>query len=195
MRSDLRLANFGQDEELWRGAGDKPLFQKAEICWRKPVVIERDGSLKIENESDVYGHGYLYAIVRNHPNQRTRDRIAYIGITNDLEKRFRNHPKVDDIRSLQGETSISVGVISTPGRRPNGSAMKALREELEHILIWVLWEDLWNDRKTLVVPGQGRNGGQAWDVNNSGYSFSGRMPRRIVFPWAAIVPRRNNTAR
>lgn len=73
--------------------------------------------------------------------------------------------------------------------------MVQLREELEHILIWVLWDDLWNDRKTFVVPGQGGNGGRAWDINNTGFVFSGRMPKRIVFPWAAIVPRRNNTAR
>ena len=73
--------------------------------------------------------------------------------------------------------------------------MVQLREELEHILIWVLWDDLWNDRKTFVVPGQGGNGGRAWDISNTGFVFSGRMLKRIVFPWAAIEPRRNNTAR
>lgn len=195
MRRGLRLADFGQDEELWQGSNGKPLFQKVEICWRNPVLIERDGSIAPENESEVYKHGYLYAIVRNHGNQTTKDRVAYVGITNNLERRFRNHATVEELRSLQGETSISVGVISTPNRRPSGSALKLLREELEHILIWVLWEDLWNDRKVLVVPGQGRNGGKAWDIENTGFTFSGRMPRRIVFPWAAISPRRNNTAR
>lgn len=195
MKSKFRLADFGEDEHLWLANNGKPLFQKVEICWRKPVVVERDGSLRVKNESDVYKHGYLYAIVRNHHNQKTRDRIAYIGITNDLQARFVNHPKVNDIRSQQGETSISVGVISTPNRRPNATALTTLREELEHILIWVLWEDLWNDRKVLAVPGQGRNGGKAWDIENTGHTFSGRMPRRIVFPWAAVIPRRNNTAR
>lgn len=195
MRSDLRLADFGQDETLWLGSSGKPLFQKVEICWRDPEIIENDGSINLKNEDDIYHHGYLYAIVRNHGNQSTRNRIAYIGITNDLEKRFKNHPKAKEICGLAGETSISVGVISTPGRRPNGTSMKLLREELEHILIWVLWQDLWNDSKTLVVPGQGRNRGRAWDIENSGFSFSGRMPKRIVFPWAAIVPRRNSTAR
>ena len=195
MRGDFKLADFGHDEELWKGSNGKPLFQKIEIDWRKPVRIGKDGTLPIANEEEIHKNGYLYAIVRNHGNQQTRDRIAYIGITNDLEKRFRNHPKVDEIRNQAGETSISIGVISTPGRRPNGTALRLLREELEHILIWVLYEDLWNDRKTMVVPGQGRNGGKAWDIVNAGFKFSGRMPKRIVFPWAAVIPRRNNTAK
>lgn len=195
MRGDFRLADYGHDEELWLGSNGKPLFQKVEICWRPPVLIDKDGSLKVENDDEVYKNGYLYAIIRNHANQTTRDKIAYIGITNDLNRRFKNHPTVDRIRNRQGETSISVGVISTPGSRPDGSAKVLLREELEHILIWVLWEDLWNERKTFVVPGHGRNGGKAWDITNTGFKFSGRMPARIVFPWAAIIPRRNNTAR
>ena len=195
MRKGLKLADFGEDETLWTNGSGKPLFRPVEICWRDPVRIDREGNIGLENESDVYAHGYLYALVRNHGNQAEKDKIVYIGITNDLEKRFRNHWKANDIRSKAGETSISVGVITTPGSRPNGTELKKLREELEHILIWVLWKDLWNDRKVFVVPGQGRNGGRAWDIKNTGFPFSGRMPSRIVFPWAAIVPRRNNTAR
>jgi len=195
MKGDFKLADFGQDDDLWNGANNRPLFQKVEICWRPPVAIENDGSLSIDNEEDIYQNGYLYSIVRNHHSQATKDKIAYIGITNDLKKRFRNHPKVDEIRGLQGQASISVGVITTPGRRPNGTDRVLIREELEHILIWVLWEDLWNDRKCLVVPGHGKNGGRAYDITNTGFTFSGRMPRRIVYPWAAIIPRRNNTAR
>ena len=93
MRKRLRLADFGEDETLWRSGNGKPLFRPVEICWRDPVRIERDGSIALENEADVYKHGYLYALVRNHGNQATRNRIAYIGITNDLQKRFKNHPK------------------------------------------------------------------------------------------------------
>lgn len=195
MRGDFKLADFGQDETLWTGSNGKPLFKKVEIDWSRPVTIAKDGSLPVANEEEFHKHGYLYAIVRNHGNQQTKDRIAYIGITNDLEKRFRNHPKADEIRNQAGRTGISIGRITTPGTRPNGTARKLLREELEHILIWVLYEDLWNDRKTLVVPGQGSNGGGAWDIENTGFTFSGRMPRRIVFPWAAVIPRRNNTSR
>jgi hypothetical protein len=189
------LADFGQDENLFTGPNGKPLFKKVEIFWRDPVEIDREGNICLENEDEIYQHGYLYAIVRNHGNQKKKDRIAYIGITKDLEKRFANHPKVSDIKSQYGETSISIGVISTPGSRPSGTSLVRLREELEHILIWVLYEDLWNDKKTLQVPGQGRNGGRAWDIENTGFKFSGRMPKRIVFPWAAIVPRKNNTSK
>ena len=195
MKTTFRLADFGEDENLWETSAGKPLFQEVEISWRKPAVIQRDGNIGLKREGEVYKSGYLYAILRNHGNQKTRNRIAYVGITNDLNKRFKNHPKVDDIRGLAGETSISVGEISTPGRRLSDHGKKLLREELEHILIWILYPDLWNDQKTLAVPGQGRNGGRAWDIHNSGFGFSGRMPRRIVFPWAAIIPRRNTTGK
>lgn len=195
MGQKFELADFGQDDELWDGSNGKPLFQRIEITWREPVQISSDGSVRTENEEQWYRRGYLYAIVRNHGNQTTRDRIAYIGITNDLTRRFYNHPKVDEIKNLAGKTSISIGVINIPNRRPNGTETKLIREELEHILIWVLHEDLWNETKTLVVPGQGRNGGRAFDIRNQGFKFSGRMPKRIIFPWAAVVPRRNNTSR
>lgn len=195
MHRRLRLADFGEDESLFEDAAGRPLYQPITVTWSQPVRIGRDGSLPLENESDIYKNGYLYAIIRNHGNQTTRDRIAYIGITNDLKKRFRNHPKVDEIRGQYGETSISIGTIETPGKRPNGTTRKLIREEIEHLLIWVLHEDLWNDRKVLCIPGQGRNGGRALDIENRGFKFSGRMPERIVFPWIAIVPRRNGTAR
>lgn len=195
MHRNLRIADFGEDEDLFEDSNGRPLFQPIEIDWSRPSRIERDGTIPFKDESEIYRNGYLYAIVRNHGNQTTRDRIVYIGITNDLKKRFRNHPKVDEIRSQYGETSISIGTITTPGRKPNGETRVLIREEVEHILIWVLHEDLWNDRKTMCVPGQGTNGGRALDIHNKGFTFSGRMPRRIVFPWAAIVPRRNNTSR
>jgi hypothetical protein len=195
MHRNLRIADLGEDEDLFYAANGRPLFQPVVVDWSRPVRIARDGSLPLKNEEELFRNGYLYAIVRNHGNQTTRDRIAYIGITNDLEKRFKNHPKVDEIRSQYGETSISIGTIETPNRRPNGETRKLIREEIEHILIWVLHEDLWNDRKVMCVPGQGRNGGRALDIENTGFTFSGRMPRRIVFPWPAVVPRRNNTSR
>ncbi len=195
MHRNLRIADFGQDEDLFEDANGRPLFQPITIDWSRPVRIARDGSLPVKNESDIYRNGYLYAIVRNHGNQTTKDRIAYIGITNDLQKRFRNHPKVNDIRSQYGETSISIGTIATPGRKPNGETRKLIREEIEHILIWVLHGDLWNDRKVMCVPRQGTNGGRALDIENTGFKFSGRMPSRIIFPWVAVVPRRNNTAK
>lgn len=191
VKTTLRAADFGQTEELWENSRGKPLFQPIEITWSKPALIDRGGAIQVKDEEALLRNGYLYAIIRNHGKQLTRDKIVYIGITNDLGKRFRNHWKVDEIRGARGPTSISVGKIETPGRRLNSEQAKQLREELEHILIWVLWDDLWNDQKTMSVPGQGRNGSQAWDIANKGYKFCGRMPSRIVFPWAAIVPRRN----
>ena len=57
MRKGLKLADFGEDETLWENNNGKPLFRPVEICWRDPVRIERDGSIALENETDVYKHG------------------------------------------------------------------------------------------------------------------------------------------
>jgi hypothetical protein len=192
-RRPFKAADFGQDEELWFGSSGRPMFQPVEINWSRPKILARHEKIVVDDEDEIYKHGYLYAVVRNHWSQKDKDRIVYVGITNNLQLRFHNHPTIDMIKSKAGETSISLGRITTPGRRLNPEQSKLLREELEHILIWVLWDHLWNDKKLLCVPGQGQNGGQAWDVKNVGFKFSGRMPGRIVFPWAAVVPRRNNS--
>jgi hypothetical protein len=37
----------------------------------------------------------------------------------------------------------------------------------------------------------GANGGDAWHVINTGYQFSGQMPKEIVYPWMLVKPGRN----
>lgn len=60
----------------------------------------------------------------------------------------------------------------------------------------VRWrQDLWNDKKQSTLPGMGTHSGRAWDITNEGYKFSGRMPRRILYPWIAVEPRRNRTVK
>jgi hypothetical protein len=172
----------------------KGLYKRVKIDWQTPIPIARED--KIELPGEYLDPGYLYLLVRNHGNSKERDRIVYVGITNSLKQRFANHPKVDEIRATPGSTSISIGKIDfgKHSRIPkSGDVHRLAIEELEHILIWTLWKDLWNDKKWFTLPGMGSNGGEAWHITNDGEKFSGRMPKRIVYPWILIEPRRNRT--
>jgi hypothetical protein len=123
-----------------------------------------------------------------------KDSVVYVGITNNLKQRFKNHPKVNQIRSARGQTGLSIGEIDFGSyRTAKTSGNRRAIEELEHLLIWTLWGDLWNEKKQFTLPGMGKYGGRAWDVSNEGYKFSGRMPRRIVYPWIMVDPRRDRT--
>ncbi|WP_162806209.1 hypothetical protein [Sphingosinicella terrae] len=135
--------------------------------------------------------GYLYAISWDHHLATKRETIAYIGITDRLDRRFDNHPTAAELRGRKRKTFLSIGHVDF-GRLKNTSRVtRRITEELEHILIWALWKDLVNDRKMMCIPGFGTNGGGAWHITNTGHSFSGRMPREIIFPWMLIKPRRD----
>lgn len=173
-----------------------PLYKPVVIDWQRPIPI--GGEDKILIPDAFLDPGYLYVLVRNHGNAKQRDLIVYVGITKSLKQRFVNHPKVDEIRKARGSTSISIGRVDFGkfSRIPKSGELHRLAiEELEHIFIWTLWSDLWNDKKWFTLPGMGSNGGQAWHITNTGHKFSGRMPKRIVYPWILAEPRRNRTVR
>jgi hypothetical protein len=124
-----------------------------------------------------------------------RETIAYIGITDRLERRFRNHPTAEQLISRKRRTFLSIGHIDF-GRFTKPSARtKQMTEELEHILLWALWPDLENINKLGCLPGWGENGTQPWHIKNTGHRFSGRMPREIVFPWLLIRPGRDRSVK
>jgi hypothetical protein len=169
----------------------KPQYQAASITWSKPKPWLRDEDAPISGAERK--PGYLYAISWDHHRAARRETIAYIGITKNLERRFLNHPAAEDLLARKRKTFLSIGHVDF-GRFTNPSERtKRITEELEHILIWALWEDLINDRKTICIPGFGRGGGRAWHVTNGGHRFSGRMPREIIFPWMLIKPGRDRS--
>ncbi|MDB5706414.1 MAG: uncharacterized protein JWN66_3530 [Sphingomonas bacterium] len=175
---------------------DKQLYKPVKIDWQVPIELDKAEGISFPDE--YLEPGYLYALVRNHGNALVRDRIVYIGITNNLHRRFQNHPKVDEIRKARGSTGLSIGKIDFGSYRTakgKGEGNKLAIEELEHILIWTLWKDLWNEKKWFTLPGMGTHRGRAWDITNVGHKFSGRMPERIVYPWIVIKPRRNRTVK
>lgn len=188
----FKLVDQGSDPASICNSQNRQLYKSVSIHWTTPEPLEKHGDIILPDE--FLEPGYLYALVRNHGNSRTKDSIVYIGITNNLKQRFKNHPKVDQIRGARGQTGLSIGEIDFGSyRTAKTSGNRRAIEELEHLLIWTLWGDLWNEKKQFTLPGMGQHGGRAWDVSNEGYKFSGRMPRRIVYPWIMIDPRRDRT--
>lgn len=191
----LRALDLGFDTaDVMNNAG-RPLFKPISVSWSTPTRLTKDGDIVLD-DCDYLEAGYLYAIVRNHGNAAKADTIRYIGITNNLETRFRNHPKMTELRSKGGETSLSIGTIDFGGyRTARGTGNRRAIEELEHIFIWTLWHDLLNDKKQLTAPGMGKHRGRAWDITMKGYQFSGQMPKRIIYPWIVTEPRRDKSSK
>lgn len=188
----FRLMDLGGDPSEICNAQNKRLFKGVTVHWSPPKPLPKDDDVDLGAE--FLEPGYLYALVRNHGKAHYRDKIVYIGITNNLTKRFKNHPKVDEIRKLKGNCAMSIGTIDF-GKylTAKNSGNRRAIEELEHIFIWTLYDDLWNEKKQHTLPGMGRHGGRAWDIINEGCKFSGRMPRRIVYPWIMIDARNDRT--
>lgn len=190
----MKPMDYGCEADELLNSKNDPFFKPVIIDWSRPRTIEKSGEIVIEDEYTE--PGYLYALVRNHGKSNLRDVIQYIGITNNLVSRFRNHPKVDEIRAIRGNVALSIGTIDFGKyRTASGKGNRRAIEELEHLLIWTLWEDLWNDKKMYTLPGMGKYTGRSWDITHVGYKFSGRMPQRILYPWIVTVPRRNRTTK
>jgi hypothetical protein len=164
------------------------LFHSLELNWSNPTIWQKGQSKPIFDDELPF----VYALIHDHPNAHVKDRIVYIGLTKSPKTRFGNHETAREISRRQGQVRFSYAQIKLTGRNGDIRTEKAL-QEIEHLLIWSVWEYLENQQKTATLPGMGRNGGQAWHITNSGYKFSGHMPREIVFPWMLVVPRRNRT--
>ena len=137
----------------------------------------------------------VYAIVRNHHRANTRDTIKYIGITERLKRRFYNHSVATKLAAMRGQTSLSIASIDFGNNTSMKWQPRGAIEEIEHILIWALWEfsDLVNEKKQYSLPGLKYLDGVAWHIVNKGYRFSGRMPREIIYPWILTKPGRDRS--
>ncbi len=158
------------------------IFQECKLEWSIPTIWKRDEQLPaLDCDSPC-----LYALIRNHGRSKTKDHIEYIGLTMNPKTRFANHETATQIVQQRGEVKLSYAPITFVKGRNKLMRTKDALEQIEHLLIWALDIDLWNDRKVLTLPGLGKNGGTAWDIRNSGYRFCGRMPLRIVYPWMVV---------
>lgn len=177
--------------DIQNGAG-VPLYKKAELKWSRPTIWSNPQKAPSFDTEEPF----LYALIRNHGNAKTKDHIEYIGLTKKPKTRFGNHETAHEIACQGGTVTFSYAPINfITGRNKLARIEKAL-EEIEHLLIWAVPSDkLWNEQKMYTLPGLGAKGGNAWHIVNTGYRFCGQMPREIIFPWMAIVPGRDRSAR
>jgi hypothetical protein len=178
----LKPAYWADNVAHVQNAAGNPLFKQVELDWSKPTLWTNDMRLPECDCSDPF----LYALVRNHENSKTTDHIVYIGLTTAPASRFGNHPTAKKIVARKGKVGFSYAPINFITGKNKIERLSYALEQLEHLLIWAVDEHLENEKKMFTLPGMGANGGEAWHITNTGYRFSGRMPREIVYPWMLV---------
>lgn len=184
----LKPAYWADEVAHVQNAAGNPLFKQVELNWSKPTLWTSDMSLPKFDCSDPF----LYALVRNHGNSQTKDHIVYIGLTTAPVSRFGNHTTAKGIVARKGQVGFSYAPIDFVSGKNKIERLSYALEQLEHLLIWAVDEHLENEKKMFTLPGMGANGGEAWHITNTGYRFSGRMPREIVYPWMLVKNGRNS---
>ncbi|WP_299640264.1 hypothetical protein [Devosia sp.] len=183
------MADFGGQPSEISNRSDGPLFQTVELNWSKPKLWEKGFGAPVDHDEPC-----LYLLQRDHPSSTRSMRIVYVGLTVSPKTRFLNHPTANRIVGMRGSTFLSYAVVRFTGRNRE-TREKYTLEQVEHLLIWALWNELENEKKMFTLPGMGVNGGTAWQILNSGYRFQGQMPKEIVYPWMVIKPGRDRSAR
>ena len=186
-------ADWGTSPSLIENTGGSRLFKAVDLSWSKPEILPKSGEVSKFSRDD----SILYAVIRDHGKQQQTDNIRYIGLTMKPKTRFVVHAPIQKLAALKGTTRFSFAVVETKGKNKEPRTKAAL-EAIEHILMWALWSDgheLDNEKKQNMLPGLGTNGSSAWQIRNSGYRFSGRMPREIVYPWMLLKAGRNRSSR
>lgn len=189
----FRPVDYGEDHEHLVA---RRALRRITIDWTKPLrwrPTDDGPPLPVTPQRP----GFLYALSWDHHLAFRRETIAYIGITEDLGTRFREHRRAEELLARKRKTFLAVGDVDFGSRINPDESTRRVIEELEHILIWALGgeQDLLNERKVLSMPGYGTQGGSAWHILNTGYRFRGQMPREIIYPWMLVKPGRNRSAR
>lgn len=80
---------------------------------------------------------------------------------------------------MRGETTFSYAPVDfIKGRNRIGRIEKAL-QEIEHLLIWSLGDELRNLRKKYTLPGMGTKGSNAWQIINTGIALADRFREKL----------------
>lgn len=187
----LRPADWADDIAEIQNAAGNQLFKSVVLNWSRPSTWTKDMRVPSFDTEEPF----LYALVRNHGNSKTKDHIEYIGLTKSPSTRFGNHKTAKAIVNRRGAVGFSYAEIDFIQGRNKVERISRALEEIEHLLIWAIPDELENQRKMFTLPGMGKNRGNAWQIHNKGYRFSGRMPMEIVFPWMLIRPGRDQTAK
>jgi hypothetical protein len=196
----FKPADYGGVPDDFVGGGQYGLFNRVELEWTRPIVWSRGDDLAVP--SRLAGEPGLYMGLANHPRQKDRDRIFYVGLARDLPKRLtRQHPIYKNYVDKRSSSKISVSM-ATPrwlNIRVKDDELESVLRHLEHLLIWAVWPYLDNKQNMERIPGTSgaltkRN--LPWIITNAGpYRFRGRLPRQIVFPWMLIEPGRDRSAK
>lgn len=181
-------ADWGFSPSEISSRNSQSFLREVELQWQKPVPLVK-GQKAIPETSNAC----LYIVFRSHWKSLQSIKLKYVGITESPSTRFRKHEKVDVLKNLRGGTFISYAEIGASFPRAKRESIRNTLEQIEHLLIWCLWSDLENERKTMTLPGMGQNGASAWRIVNKGYRFAGLMPQEIVFPWALVKPGRDRS--
>lgn len=187
----MKQADWSDDVSQIQNAAGNPLFKSVELKWSKPTLWTKDMRIP-EFDSN---QPCLYALIRNHGNSKTKDHIAYIGLTRSPKARFANHPTARAIVERNGKVGFSYAEINFITGKNRIDRIARAMEEIEHLLIWSCGDELENERKMFTLPGMGAKGGNAWHIKNTGFRFSGRMPKEIIYPWMLVKQGRNSTGK
>lgn len=180
----FKAADWGADVDGIENRAGEPLFKRLVLHWSKPQVVEKGGRPRFDDPRPL-----LYAIIRNHHRAQQKDRICYIGLSTNPARRFQNHPTARDLIERRGETSLSFAHLDVESSSDRIPAVKRALEDVEHILIWALWQNLENKAKLYTLPGMGSTTGDPYHIINEGYRFQGQMPKEIVYPWMLVKNR------
>jgi hypothetical protein len=180
----FKAADWGAEvDDLENGAG-RPLFKRLVLRWSRPQIVEKGEKPRFDDPRPL-----LYAIIRNHHRSQQKDKICYIGLSTNPARRFDKHPTARALIEKRGETSLSFAYLDAERSSDRIHAVKRALEDVEHILIWALWQNLENKAKLYALPGMGSTTGDPYHIINEGYRFLGQMPKEIIYPWMLVKKR------
>lgn len=177
----LKAALWADDPQALCNAAGHPLYKFGQLDWTKPAEWRTGEPVPVGQMKGAT----LYIISREHGRATRRHMIEYVGLASDVRTRFYNHPTAAALRDKPGQTYLSFASVDFVRGRDRIASQKRAMEEIEHLLIWAL-NPPYNDRKNYTLPGMGKNGANAWHIENVGFRFAGQMPKEIIFPWMLI---------
>lgn len=172
----------------------KYYFYEITLVWTKLKIIKDKKDINNIKES-LKDNIIVYAFTWSHGNQKEKIKIIYFGISTNPQKRFDNHPKINDYINKPGSLGFSSAQINITGKNKN-EIVKNIINDIEHILIWSMEKyHLENDKKASSLPGLNQENARAYRILNTGYRFSGLMPLEILYPCILIKPGRDRSKR
>lgn len=112
MLENFRGADWGDvPADVCTSAGTS-LFHEVELEWEKPTAWNKgDGRPTFNTDRP-----FLYILLRDHGNSRTKDQIAYVGLTKSPKTRFGNHETAKAVVAQRGTVRFTYATVDFKGR-------------------------------------------------------------------------------